>query len=120
MGMPGVVVVAALVVIALAIWAGLAAAHHLVTWLIIGLIAGALAGRLVHGKGLGCLMDIVVGLAGAVIGGLLVHQLGPSLISGGGLLGLIQDVVVAFIGSVILLAVVRLVTPRRPRQRRIG
>ena len=111
--------VAALVVIALAVWAGVVAVpvHALITWLVIGLIAGALAGRLVQGKGLGCLLDIVVGLAGAIIGGLIVHQLGPSLIAGGGLLGLVEDIVVAFLGAVILLSVVSLVTPRRGRRR---
>ncbi|MGA2282876.1 MAG: GlsB/YeaQ/YmgE family stress response membrane protein [Candidatus Dormibacteria bacterium] len=94
------------------------AIHHLFTWLVIGLIAGALAGRLVRGRGLGCLLDIVVGLAGAVIGGLIIHQLDPSLIAGGGFLGLVEDVVVAFLGSVILLCVVLLVSPRRGRRRK--
>jgi len=47
------------------------------------------------------------------------HQLDPSLIAGGGFLGLVEDVVVAFLGSVILLCVVRLLTPRRG-SRRIG
>ena len=117
MSMPGLVIVAVLVVVALVVWAGLLAVHHLVTWLVIGLIAGARAGRLVHGRGLGCLMDIVVGLAGAIIGGLIIHQFGPSLIAGSGLLGLIEDIVVAFLGAVILLCVVRLVTPRRGRGR---
>ncbi len=118
MGVPGLILVAALVVIALAVWAGVVAVHHLFTWLVIGLIAGALAGRLVRGRGLGCLLDIIVGLAGAVIGGLIIHQLDPSLIAGGGFLGLVEDVVVAFLGSVILLCVVLLVSPRRGRRRK--
>jgi uncharacterized membrane protein YeaQ/YmgE (transglycosylase-associated protein family) len=117
--MPGLILLAVLVLIALAVWAGLVAVHHLLTWLIIGLIAGALAGRLVRGRGLGCLLDIVVGLAGALIGGLLIHWLDPSLIAAGGLLGLVEDVVVSFLGAVILLCVVRLLTPRRG-SRRIG
>ncbi len=116
------ILVAALVVIALAVWAGVVAVpvHTLIAWLVIGLIAGALAGRLVRGRGLGCLLDIAVGLAGAIIGGLIVHQLDPSLIAGGGLLGVVEDVVVAFLGSVILLSVVSLVTPRRARNRLSG
>jgi uncharacterized membrane protein YeaQ/YmgE (transglycosylase-associated protein family) len=118
--MPGLVAVAALVVVALAVWAGLLAGHHLLTWLLIGLIAGGLAGRLVRGSGLGCLMDIIVGLAGAVIGGLIVHQVDPTLIAGGGLLGLIQDVVVAFVGAVILLCAVLLVSPRKHRRAGTG
>lgn len=92
------------------------AAHQLVTWLIIGLIAGALAGRLVWGDGLGCLLDIVVGLAGALIGGVIIDQVSPGLIGGSGLAGLIEDILVAFIGAVLLLAVVSLLTPRRRRR----
>jgi uncharacterized membrane protein YeaQ/YmgE (transglycosylase-associated protein family) len=118
--MPGLVAVAALLVVALAVWAGLLAGHHLLTWLLIGLIAGGLAGRLVRGSGLGCLMDIIVGLAGAVIGGLIVHQVDPTLIAGGGLLGLIQDVVVAFVGAVILLCAVLVVSPRKHRRAGTG
>jgi uncharacterized membrane protein YeaQ/YmgE (transglycosylase-associated protein family) len=118
--MPGLVAVAALVVVVLAVWAGVLAGHHLLTWFLIGLISGALAGRLVRGSGLGCLMDIIVGLAGAVIGGLIVHQVDPTLIAGGGLLGLIQDVVVAFAGAVILLCAVLLVSPRKHRRAGTG
>ena len=114
--MPGLVAVAALIVVILAVWAGLLVGHHLLTWL----ISGALAGRLVRGSGLGCLMDIIVGLAGAVIGGLIVHQVDPTLISGAGLLGLIEDVVVAFVGAVILLCAVLLVSPRKRRRAGAG
>jgi len=92
------------------------ATHQWITWLVIGLIAGALAGRLVWGSGLGCLLDIVVGLAGALIGGLIVDQLSPGLVGGNGLGGLIEDILVAFVGAVLLLAVVSLLTPRGRRQ----
>jgi uncharacterized membrane protein YeaQ/YmgE (transglycosylase-associated protein family) len=118
--MPGLVAVAALIVVILAVWAGLLVGHHLLTWLLIGLISGALAGRLVRGSGLGCLMDIIVGLAGAVIGGLIVHQADPTLLSGAGLLGLVEDVVVAFVGAVILLCAVLLVSPRKHRRAGAG
>jgi uncharacterized membrane protein YeaQ/YmgE (transglycosylase-associated protein family) len=86
--------------------------HHLIVWLIIGLVAGALAGRLVEGGGFGCLLDTVIGLAGAVIGGIIVNQLGFTSFDSGGVL---RDIVVSFIGAVILLLVVRLLTPRRKR-----
>ena len=118
--MPGLVAAAALIVVLLAVWAGLLVGHQLLTWLLIGLISGALAGRLVRGSGLGCLMDIIVGLAGAVIGGLIVHQVDPTLISGDGLLGLVEDVVVAFVGAVILLCAVLLVSPRKHRRAGAG
>lgn len=47
--------------------------HHVIGWLAIGLIAGALAGMVVRGGGLGFVRDIIVGLVGAVIGGLVLH-----------------------------------------------
>jgi uncharacterized membrane protein YeaQ/YmgE (transglycosylase-associated protein family) len=83
--------------------------HHLIAWLIIGLIAGALAGRLVEGRGLGCLADLVVGVAGAVIGGVILDQLEPNL-----RFGFLGSIVVAFIGACILLAVLRLLSGGRP------
>jgi uncharacterized membrane protein YeaQ/YmgE (transglycosylase-associated protein family) len=85
--------------------------HHIITWLVIGLVAGALAGRVVAGGGFGCLADTAVGLAGAVLGGLLLSLLSPNRsVDTGGILG---DIVVAFIGAALLLAVLRLLTPRR-------
>lgn len=85
--------------------------HHVITWLVIGLVAGALAGRVVAGGGFGCLGDTAVGLAGAVLGGLLLSLLSPNRsVDTGGILG---DVIVAFIGAALLLAVLRLLTPRR-------
>ena len=86
--------------------------HHLIVWLIIGLIAGSLAGRVVEGGGFGCLANTVVGLAGALIGGAIINQLGPTPFDSGGVL---RDILVAFIGAVILLAILRLLTPNRRR-----
>ena len=85
--------------------------HHILVWLIIGFVAGALAGRVVAGRGFGCLADTAVGLAGAVIGGLILSWLSPNrAVNTGSVIG---DIVVAFIGAVLLLAVLRLFTPRR-------
>ena len=78
--------------------------HHLITWLLIGLIAGGLAGRLVRSKPGGCWLNIAVGLAGAVIGGALLSKLAPTVVTGTPL----DDIVVAFIGAVILLGVLQL------------
>jgi uncharacterized membrane protein YeaQ/YmgE (transglycosylase-associated protein family) len=83
--------------------------HHLIGWLVIGLIAGALAGRLVEGHGLGCLANLVVGVAGAVIGGAIVDQLEPNA-----RFGFFGSIVVAFIGACLLLAVLRLLSGGRP------
>ena len=68
---------------------------------LVGLISGALASRVVAGRGFGCLADIVVGVAGALIGGIIVGSFVPTS------LGFLGQIVVAFIGAVLLLAVVK-------------
>ena len=72
---------------------------------VIGAIAGWLAGLLVQGTGFGLVGDIVVGILGALIAGFLFPVLGITLTLGGGVLGAI---ILAFIGAVILLVIVRL------------
>jgi uncharacterized membrane protein YeaQ/YmgE (transglycosylase-associated protein family) len=75
------------------------------TWfLIIGAIAGWLAGLVMKGRGFGLLGDIIVGIIGAFLGGWLFGRLGLSF--GGGLAG---SLIVAFLGAVILLFLVRLI-----------
>jgi uncharacterized membrane protein YeaQ/YmgE (transglycosylase-associated protein family) len=81
---------------------------ELIWFLIIGAIAGWLAGQFMKGSGFGLLGDIVVGIIGAFLGGYLFRLAGVSL--GGGLIGAI---VVAFIGAVVLLFLVRLISGRR-------
>lgn len=74
-------------------------------WLIlVGLIAGWLAGVLVKGGGFGVLGDIVVGILGALIGGFLFQSLGVS--AGGGFLG---SILVATIGAIVLIVVLRII-----------
>ncbi len=77
--------------------------HGLIAWLIIGAVAGWLAGLLVKGGGFGLIVDIIVGIVGAFIGGWLASVLGISI--GGGFIG---SIIVAVIGAVILLFVIRL------------
>jgi uncharacterized membrane protein YeaQ/YmgE (transglycosylase-associated protein family) len=79
-------------------------AQSLIIWLIVGAIAGWLAGMVVKGGGFGLIGDIIVGIIGALIAGWLLPQLG--FVIGGGLIGAIID---AFIGAVILLIILRLV-----------
>ncbi len=74
----------------------------LVWFLLIGLIAGWLAGQLMRGGGYGVIGDMIVGVIGALIGGWLFSTLGIS--AGGGLIGAL---IVAFIGAVILIALLR-------------
>lgn len=77
-------------------------------WLVIGLLAGAIAGRVVRGRGYGCLLDIVIGVLGAFIGGIVVSFLVP-----GTLFGFIGTLIVATLGAILLLAFVRLLSPSR-------
>ncbi|MBB5499602.1 GlsB/YeaQ/YmgE family stress response membrane protein [Paraburkholderia sp. MM5384-R2] len=78
--------------------------HGIIAWIIIGAIAGWLAGVLVRGGGFGLIVDIVVGIIGAFIGGWLAGVLHISL--GGGWIG---SIITALIGAVILLFIIRLV-----------
>ena len=75
-----------------------------IIWIIVGAIAGWLAGMVVKGGGFGLIGDIVVGIVGAIIAGWLLPQLG--IVIGGGIIGAIIN---AFIGAVILLIIIRLV-----------
>lgn len=80
-----------------------ASTETLLIYLVVGLVAGFLASKVVRGGGLGMIGDIIVGLIGGVIGGWLFAKLG--VFSGAGILG---SIVTAFVGAVILLVVVRL------------
>ncbi len=76
----------------------------LIMWLVVGAIAGWLAGVLVKGGGFGLIVDIIIGIVGAVIGGWLAGLLGLHIGS-----GLIGSVIVAVVGAVILLLAIRLI-----------
>src|SRR5436305_14264058 len=78
-------------------------------WIVIGLIAGAIAARVVAGRGFGCIADIVVGVAGAIIGGFLLS----ALFGANGTVGFWGSLVVAFIGAAVLLAVLKMVSGGR-------
>lgn len=79
------------------------AAHGVIWWIIVGLIAGWAAGKLMKGGGYGVLADIVLGIIGGFLGGWIVGKLGW----GGG--GLVWSILVAIIGAVILIAITRLI-----------
>jgi uncharacterized membrane protein YeaQ/YmgE (transglycosylase-associated protein family) len=76
--------------------------------LLIGLVAGWLAGKIVRGTGFGLIGDILVGIAGALVANLLLPKLGILIGT-----GVIREIINATIGAVILLLVVRLVRGRR-------
>jgi uncharacterized membrane protein YeaQ/YmgE (transglycosylase-associated protein family) len=77
--------------------------HGLIWWIIVGLIAGWATGKIMRGEGFGTIMDIVIGIVGAVLGGWLM-----SLVGFAGQGGMIYTIVVAIIGAVILTAIVRM------------
>ncbi len=80
-------------------------------WVIVGLISGAVAARVVAGRGFGCIADILVGVAGAFIGGYLLGAIFHMT----GTVGFFGSIVVAFIGAVALLAALKLVSGGRAR-----
>jgi uncharacterized membrane protein YeaQ/YmgE (transglycosylase-associated protein family) len=84
--------------------------HGLLWWIVIGLIAGWLAGKIARGEGYGCITDIILGLIGSVLGGWIFTKLG---IFGGGTL---YSLAAATVGAVILVSIVHLFVggSRRP------
>ena len=89
------------------------AGHGILAWIIIGIIAGWLTGKLMKGSGFGVIMDMVVGLIGALVGGFIATHVG---IAPPGQQGLIVSILIAVIGAVILTWLVRLVTAGRVRE----
>jgi uncharacterized membrane protein YeaQ/YmgE (transglycosylase-associated protein family) len=76
-------------------------------WIVIGLLAGWLAGKISRGEGYGCLTDIVLGLVGSLLGGWIFTRLG---IFGG---GFIYSLAAATLGAVILVSIVHLFAGKR-------
>ena len=83
----------------------------IIWWIIVGLIAGWITGKLMSGGGYGALMDMVIGLIGALIGGFIMRAVG---FAGSG--GMIYTILVAIGGAIILTLLLRLVTRGRVQQ----
>ncbi|PHY20016.1 GlsB/YeaQ/YmgE family stress response membrane protein [Caulobacter sp. BP25] len=81
----------------------------ILAWLLLGLIAGFIASKIVNRSGNGLLLDIVLGVVGAFVGGWLFNQFGNSGVSGFNLYSLL----VATIGAIVVLAIYHLVFSRR-------
>lgn len=75
----------------------------LIWWIVVGLIAGWAAGKIMKGGGYGTLMDIVLGIVGGVVGGWLLGLFG---IQAGGLIG---SILVAIVGAVFLIWISRMI-----------
>ena len=85
-------------------------------WAMVGLVAGFLASHLALGHGLGLFWDIVVGILGALFGGIMLAGMLPFEIAVAGH-PIISAMIMAFIGAVILLVIVRLFAGRGVRRR---
>src|SRR5580693_3385850 len=81
--------------------------HGILYWILIGLVAGWLAGKIARGAGYGCITDVILGLVGSVLGGWLFMKLG---ILGGGML---YSLAAATVGAIILVAIVHLFAGNR-------
>jgi len=75
-----------------------------IEWILVGLVAGWLAGKVMKGGGYGIIVDIILGILGGLLGGWIFGLLG--IWPGGGIIG---SLIVAFIGAVILVAITRLI-----------
>ena len=75
-------------------------------WIVLGLLAGFIGSKIVNKKGEGVILDILLGIVGAVVGGWLFNTFGASGVTGVNLYSLL----VAVIGSVVLLVVYHAVT----------
>ena len=78
--------------------------ESIIVILFVGLVAGWLAGKIVRGTGFGIIVDILVGVAGALIASLLFPKLGIHLGT-----GIVSEIIYSAIGAIILLLIVRLV-----------
>jgi uncharacterized membrane protein YeaQ/YmgE (transglycosylase-associated protein family) len=84
----------------------------IIVWIVLGLVAGWLAGQFMRGGGYGMVGDIILGILGAIVGGFLTGLLlGRDMVNGFNL----ESVIVAFIGAVVLIALSRALTGNRAR-----
>ncbi len=78
--------------------------NHILYLLVVGFVAGWLAGKVMKGGGYGVVMDIVLGILGAIVGGWIFGAL--NIWPGGGIIG---GILVAFVGAIVLVWVTRLI-----------
>lgn len=84
----------------------------IIAWIVLGLVAGWLAGMVMRGGGYGLVGDIVLGIVGAIVGGWLTGLLlGGDMVNGFNL----QSIIVAVIGAIVLIAISRAFTRSRAR-----
>jgi uncharacterized membrane protein YeaQ/YmgE (transglycosylase-associated protein family) len=81
----------------------------IIAWIILGTIAGFIASKLVSGQGAGLILDLALGIAGAIVGGFLFVQFGAAGVTGFNF----YSVFVALVGSVVVLAAYHMLFQRR-------
>jgi len=81
----------------------------IIAWLVVGLISGFLPSKVVNKTGSGIVMDMVLGIVGALVGGFIFNAIGHSAPSGIN----IYSIFVSFVGAVIVLVIYHMVTGRR-------
>jgi uncharacterized membrane protein YeaQ/YmgE (transglycosylase-associated protein family) len=81
----------------------------IISWLILGLIAGFIASKLINKTGEGLIMDIILGIVGAFVGGFIFNELGHTGVTGLNL----YSMFVAVIGAVVVLLIYHLIVRRR-------
>jgi uncharacterized membrane protein YeaQ/YmgE (transglycosylase-associated protein family) len=81
----------------------------IIGWIVLGLIAGFIASKIVNRSGEGFLMDIVLGIVGAVVGGFIFQQFGAAGVTGFN----IYSMIVAIVGAIILLVIYHAIFGRR-------
>ena len=81
----------------------------IIGWIVLGLIAGFIASKLVNKTGEGVILDIVLGIVGAVVGGFVFNQFGAAGVTGFN----IYSMVVAVVGAVLVLVIYHAITGRR-------
>ncbi len=84
--------------------------ENIVVFIVVGLVAGFLASLVVMGRGRGWFWNLIIGILGAIIGGWLAGQLHVSINLGPSIL---NQIIIAFVGAVILLLLWRLVFRRK-------
>jgi len=89
--------------------------YHLLIWMLVGLVAGFLASRLMLGRGIGVVGDITVGILGAVIGNLLAEVFNLHFVIQGH--ATLTQIVIAFIGALVPLLFLRLLGMGRRHRR---
>ena len=80
----------------------------IIAWLVVGLISGWLAGVFMRGRGYGIVWDIIIGLIGAFVGGLICSFFVQ------GVVGFWGSILVSFIGACVLIVIIRAISPRTP------